>query len=104
MKDTYYAISGYIPQDEEGVVNVSLYKLCTIGSEKNRKYIWIAINYNGGIGTATDKHNENIEDAILLIYKYMDEVWDIGKYTFEEAMNIYNDITKQLEQQLTNKK
>ena len=93
-----YAISGYVPEDEN-VINISVYKLCKIGKVKPI-YIWIAINYNGGIGVSIDEHDTSIEDAMITIYRYVEDSFNILKCKFEQLTEEIEKIKQSLQHKL----
>jgi hypothetical protein len=74
MNKSIYAISGYIPTDED-IVSISIYKLIKYGKDEIR-YAWVMINgtEGNGIGTQTNEFGElEKEDAIIQITRYKDE-------------------------------
>jgi len=101
--ENIYAVSGYIPSDEN-VVIMNIYKLIKYGQEVVR-YGWVSINglEGHGIGTATNEFGETDKiDAIFKINGYLDEKSMVGKFTFDEVIEKYNEIKSELNQQLLN--
>lgn len=99
--ETYYAITGYIPSDEN-IPFVTIYKLCKIG-QSDPKYVWISVTHNGGIGTGTDIHKDNLLDAAFEMYGFLDSEHRVGKFSFEEAVEIYQSMKEKLEKEAENK-
>jgi len=102
MKNVY-AISGFIPSDENIAV-VNIYKLIKYGQDVVR-YGWVSINglEGNGIGTGTNEFGDTDKiDAILKINGYLDEKSIVGKFTFDEVIEKYNEIKLELNQQLLN--
>lgn len=96
---TYYAISADLPTDEDKVV-VWIYKLCKLGEQKAKKFIWILINDNGGIGTAVEDFGSNeIEDAFIEINRVSPEA-RIYQCSFDEIMEKAEILTQKLSDEL----
>ena len=60
-----YGINSYIPSDDN-IVFQTIYKLVTLGV-KNPKYIFVAINDSGGIGTKADIFGDDSEEKALFV-------------------------------------
>lgn len=74
MKKTIYLINGFIPSDED-ITICRIMKLQELGT-KIKKYVWISIIDDGGIGTALDDYGEdNIEDALIQSTRFLDEMF-----------------------------
>lgn len=102
MNKSIYAISGYIPSDED-IISISIYKLIKYGKDDIR-YAWIMINgmEGNGIGTQTNEFGEKEkEDALIKIHGYVDEKYRIVKCTFDEAITHYQELKNVLEKQLS---
>jgi len=96
-----YAISGYIPNDEN-VVIMNIYKLIKYGQD-NIRYGWVSINGSEGhgIGTSTNDFGDKDKiDAVLKINGYLDEKSIVDKFTFEEAIEKYFEIKAGLNDEL----
>jgi hypothetical protein len=92
MEKSIYAISGFIPSDED-VVSISIYKLIKYGKDEIR-YAWVMINGSegNGIGTQTNDFGEKEkEDALIQITRYKDEYFHLLKGSFEEAITFYQE-------------
>jgi hypothetical protein len=101
MKKTIYAISGYIPSDENVVV-INIYKLIKYGQD-NVKYGWVEITgeEGNGIGTSTnDFGGVDKIDELLKINMYLDNYGIVGKFTFEEVMGKYIEFKENLTKEL----
>jgi hypothetical protein len=101
MNKSIYAISGYIPTDED-IVSISIYKLIKYGKDEIR-YAWVMINgtEGNGIGTQTNEFGElEKEDAIIQITKYKDERFYFLKGTFDEVIVSYKELKESLESEL----
>lgn len=101
MNKSIYAISGYIPSDED-IVAISIYKLIKYGKDEIR-YAWVQINGTeaNGIGTQTNEFGEKEkEDALIQITRYKDEHFHILKGTFDEAITYYQELKTVLQSKL----
>ena len=101
MKKSIYAISGYIPSDED-IVEINIYKLIKYGKDEVR-YAWVTINGTecNGIGTQTNEFGEKEkEDALIKITRYKDEHFHILKGTFDEVITYYQELKIVLQFQL----
>jgi len=101
MNKSIYAISGYIPSDED-IVAISIYKLIKYGKDEIR-YAWVMINgtEGNGIGTQTNEFGEKEkEDALIQITRYKDENFYILKGTFDEAITNYQELKTVLQSKL----
>jgi len=101
MNKSIYAISGYIPSDED-IVSISIYKLIKYGKDEIR-YAWVMINgaEGNGIGTQTNEFGEKEkEDALIQITRYKDEHFHILKGTFDEAITYYQELKTVLQSKL----
>jgi len=102
---TIYAIDGYIPSDEDIIV-INIYKLIKYGRDKVL-YAWVMINgvESNGIGTQTNEFGELDKiDAILQINGYLSENSIVGKFTFEEIIQKYQELKSALTEELNLKK
>lgn len=99
-----YAISGFIPSDEDIVV-VNIYKLIKYGKDEVR-YAWVMVNGSeqNGIGTQTNEFGEKEkEDALIQITRYKDEHFHLLKADFDEVIAHYKELKSSLEVVLSEK-
>lgn len=100
LHNTIYWISGYIPEGEiEPSMEVK--KLVQLGNFKKYKYVWIAVDHNGGIGTAQELNNiglETIQEALLQPYGFMDPAENnmVKAMPFNEMITKYNILKEKL--------
>ena len=97
-KKSIYLINGLIPSDEEAVFYISVFLLVEIGSKKVCKYYWVNITNGSGIGFATDTPGYPDErTALLEIHKFTEKHFNLGEYSFEEMLNVKNEMASSLE-------
>lgn len=104
MEKVLYIVTGYIPSDED-IIQTNIYKLQCIGS-KSKKYIFIAIEDTGGIGTSCDDWGSNTaEDAIINSTNYLhgERFRYIKTNDFNKVISIRDGIIKGLEKELDDK-
>ena len=94
MKKPVYFISGANHNDEKFPI-VTIYKLCRIG-KSDPSYIFIAVNIDGGIGTATDNHAKSEREAIINVIKYGDQSFKLIEGDFSEALIVKDEIYNNL--------
>lgn len=88
-----YFISGANYDDEKFPI-VNIYKLCVIGKE-SPSYIFIGVNNDGGIGTATDDHAKSEREAILRVLPYGEDISTLVEGDFDHVLDVVNEtITK----------
>ncbi len=101
MNTSIYAISGYIPSDEDIIV-INIYKLIKYGKDEIR-YAWVQINgaEANGIGTQTNEFGEKEkEDALIQITRYKDDKFYLMKGTFDEVITYYQELKTIMQSEL----
>ena len=98
-----YCVTGSIPTDED-IARVIIFKLIQLGRDKKR-YVWITVNANHGIGTATDEWgDEDKASAIIQITNFLDEEFKFINGDFDEALEVYQEMSGRLTDEIVRKR
>jgi hypothetical protein len=95
-------VTGLIPYDED-IAHVIIFKLIELG-KYNKRYVWVTINSNHGIGTGTDEWgDEDKVSAIIHMTNFLEKEFKFINGDFDEALEIYLKILNKLTDQLAQK-
>lgn len=86
-----YIITGYIPSDEKVIV-INVYMLVQPVSGGDIYIANISQGSGIGFGLVDNKGYESEADAIIGVNNFLDDVTKIGRYTFQEMIERYNEV------------